>query len=319
MHSANRRDFSDQRMVQLFDRYATYNGSNPYRAPATLNMIAHLENNIGAFFPKKGMYAIADSLYQLALKQGVTFCFNTLVTEIILENKTAVGIKTEKEIHAFDLIVSDTDVKYLANNMLKHPLQKRLNRAEPSSSALIFYWGINKNFPVLDLHNILFSSDYQTEFKKIFDEHALTVEPTVYLFISSKIVKSDAPEGCENWFVMINAPANNGQDWEKLVSDARKNIIEKINKTLQIDIEKHLITEKISSPLTIEENTLSKDGALYGSSSNSMFSAFLRHPNNLRNIKNLYFVGGSVHPGGGIPLCMASAQIIDQEIPQSDE
>jgi len=319
MHNANRHDFSDQRMVQLFDRYATYNGSNPYRAPATLNMIAHLENNIGSFFPEKGMYAIAESLYKLALKQGVTFRFNTLVTEIILENKTAKGIKTEKGIHDFDLIVSDTDVKYLANNMLKHPLRKRLNRAEPSSSALIFYWGINKTFPELDLHNILFSNDYQSEFKKIFHEHTLTVDPTVYLFISSKIVTSDAPAGCENWFVMINAPANNGQDWEKLVTDARKNIIKKINKILHTDIEKHIITEKNSSPLTIEKNTLSKDGALYGSSSNSMFSAFLRHPNYLRSIRNLYFVGGSVHPGGGIPLCMASAQIIDHEIPESDE
>jgi len=319
MHSANKHDFSDQRIVQLFDRYATYNGSNPYRAPATLNMIAHLENNIGAFFPEKGMYAIAESLFQLARKQGVNFRFNTLVTEIILENKTAVGIKTKNENHAFDLIVSDTDVKYMANNMLKHPLRKRLNRAEPSSSALIFYWGINQNFPELDLHNILFSKDYQKEFKNIFDEHSLTADPTVYIFISSKIIKGDAPVGSENWFVMINAPANHGQDWEKLVSEARKNIIEKINKTLHTDIEKHIITENISSPLTIEKNTLSQDGALYGSSSNSIFSAFLRHPNYLRSIQNLYFVGGSVHPGGGIPLCLASAQIIDQEIPDSDE
>jgi phytoene desaturase len=319
MHGANRKDFSDPNMVQLFDRYATYNGSNPYKAPATLNMIAHLENNIGAFFPKNGMYAIADTLYKLAIKQGVNFKFKTLVTDIIVEDKRATGVKIGNKIEPYDLIVSDTDVKYLAQNMLKHPLNNRLKKAEPSSSALIFYWGIRKSFPELDLHNILFSQDYKVEFNKLFKAKSLTEDPTIYIFISSKIAKTDAPDGYENWFVMVNAPANNGQDWEKLISEARKNIITKINKTLKIKIEELIVEEQIASPLTIQSNTLSQNGALYGSSSNSMFSAFLRHPNWLNSIKNLYFVGGSVHPGGGIPLSLASAEIINQEIPATNE
>ena len=314
MHRSNQQDFSDPRMVQLFDRYATYNGSDPYRAPATLNMIAHLENNIGAFFPKKGMYAITETLFQLAKRQGVQFRFNSLVHEIVTEKNSAIGIKIGAEIELFDTIVSDVDTKYLANNLLQHPLHKRLKKAEPSSSALIFYWGVNRIFDDLDVHNILFSADYKQEFNKLFKERLLTDDPTVYIFISSKIVPSDAPDGSENWFVMINAPANKNQDWKALIVAARKNIISKINKTLHIDIEQHIVNETIASPLTIEKNTLSQDGALYGSSSNSMFSAFLRHPNWLSGIKNLYFVGGSVHPGGGIPLCLASAKIIDQEI-----
>jgi len=317
MHAANRRDFIDKNMVQLFDRYATYNGSNPYKAPATLNMIAHLENNIGAFFPEKGMYAIVENLYKLALKQNVSFKFDSLVNEILTKDGIAVGLKTGENTTSFDLIVSDSDSKYLANNMLKHPLSKRLNKAEPSSSALIFYWGIDREFPEVDLHNILFSYDYKTEFDNLFKHSTLTDDPTVYIFVSSKMVKNDAPTGSENWFVMINAPANNGQNWEELVQSARKNIINKIDKTFGIDIAKHIVCEQIASPLTIEKNTLSQDGALYGSSSNSIFSAFLRHPNWLKSIKNLYFVGGSVHPGGGIPLCLASAKIIDLEIPNA--
>ncbi len=317
MHAANRRDFIDKNMVQLFDRYATYNGSNPYKAPATLNMIAHLENNIGAFFPEKGMYAIVENLYKLALKQNVSFKFDSLVNEILTKDGIAVGLKTGENTTSFDLIVSDSDSKYLANNMLKHPLSKRLNKAEPSSSALIFYWGIDREFPEVDLHNILFSYDYKTEFDNLFKHRTLTDDPTVYIFVSSKMVKNDAPTGSENWFVMINAPANNGQNWEELVQSARKNIINKIDKTFGIDLDKHIVCEQIASPLTIEKNTLSQDGALYGSSSNSIFSAFLRHPNWLKSIKNLYFVGGSVHPGGGIPLCLASAKIIDLEIPNA--
>lgn len=319
MHAANSTNFSDKRIVQLFDRYATYNGSNPYKAPATLNMIAHLENNIGAFFPKKGMYALVESLYDLTIKKGVQFRFNSLVSEIVIENKKATGIKVENRTENFDIIVSDSDTKYLANNMLDHPLRKRLNIAEPSSSAIIFYWGINRTFPEMELHNILFSNDYESEFKKIFEEKTLSDDPTVYVFISSKLVKSDAPKGSENWFVMINAPSNSGQNWETLMLEARKNMILKINKKLSVDIEKHIVNEHIASPLSIEKNTLSTNGSLYGSSSNSMFSAFLRHPNWLKSIDNLYFVGGSVHPGGGIPLCLSSAKIISQEIPDAND
>ena len=319
MHNANKHDFKDPNMVQLFDRYATYNGSNPYKAPATLNMIAHLENNIGAYFPLNGMYSIVNGLFQLAEKKGVKFEFNSLVEEIIVQNKIAIGIKTSKKVESYDLIVSDCDSKYLSTNMLRHPHQNRINKSEPSSSALIFYWGINKVFESLEMHNILFSNDYKQEFDHIFNHHTLSEEPTVYIFISSKIVKSDAPAGCENWFVMINAPSNNEQNWEEFIKAARKNIVNKINKTLRTDIEKHIICEHIASPLTIEKNTLSPNGALYGNSSNSMFAAFMRHPNWFSDIKNLYFVGGSVHPGGGIPLCLASAKIVDQEIPLAYE
>lgn len=315
MHCANIRSFKDRNMVQLFDRYATYNGSNPYRAPATLNMIAHLENNIGAFFPEKGMYAIVDALFKLAIKKGVNFSFNNLVSKIIVENKKVTGINVEEQFFPYDIVVSDSDTKYIARNMLKHPLDKRLTKSTPSSSAMIFYWGINKEHQILDVHNILFSNDYKKEFDSIFNKRTIIDDPTVYIFISSKVVPDDAPKGCENWFVMINVPANTGQDWDKLIAYSRSNIIKKINKTFSIDIESSIEFEQIGYPLSIEQKTLSFGGSLYGSASNSMFSAFLRHPNKLSSIKNLYFVGGSVHPGGGIPLCIASSEIVSREIP----
>jgi diapolycopene oxygenase len=114
---------------------------------------------------------------------------------------------------------------------------------------------------------------------------------------------------------MINSPADTNQNWEELIKKARMHILEKINRTLGIHIESFIEFERIASPQTIAKNTLSQGGALYGNASNSLFSAFLRHPNFLHSIDNLYFVGGSVHPGGGIPLCLASAKIVDKEIP----
>lgn len=314
MHGVNRRDFKDSRIVQLFDRYATYNGSDPYRAPATLNMITHLENNIGAFFPEKGMYSIVDSLYRLALKKEVKFEFNSLVSKIVVDTKTVKGVVVNDQMQYHEIVVSDTDVKYLVNNLMESPLKNRVNKSEPSSSALIFYWGIKRQFDQLDIHNILFSGDYKKEFNTIFQAKSVTDDPTVYIFVSSKVVKSDAPQGCENWFTMINTPCDSGQNWPKIIAEARKNIIKKINDTLDTDIESFIEFEEIRSPLEIKKYTMSANGALYGAASNSMFSAFMRHPNMLTSIKNLYFVGGSVHPGGGIPLCLASAAIVDSEI-----
>jgi phytoene dehydrogenase-like protein len=134
-------------------------------------------------------------------------------------------------------------------------------------------------------------------------------EPTIYINISSKYAPNDAPVGCENWFVMINTPPDRGQNWEMLIDSARKNIIQRLNKRLNINLESLIESESVLNPQLIELKTGSDKGALYGFSSNSRWAAFLRHPNFSFRIKGLYFVGGSVHPGGGIPLALLSAKI----------
>lgn len=315
MHGANRHDFSDPRLVRLFDRYATYNGSSPYRAPATLNMIAHLENNLGAWFPEKGIYSIADELYRLACRQGVRFRFSSPVGRIVVERGKAVGLTAAGETFGYDRIVSDVDVRYLSNRLLeRHPLRKRLRRAELSTSALIFYWGMERRFPQLGLHNILFAEDYRAEFRHLFRSGDISDDPTVYLFISSKVVAGDAPAGCENWYAMVNAPADCGQEWERIVARTRERVLQKIDGMLHTHVADSIVSERVCAPPDIETRTMSACGALYGASSNSLLAAFLRHPNTLSALRNLYFVGGSVHPGGGIPLCLASAKIVCDEI-----
>ncbi len=311
MHRSNSRRFQDPRIVQLFDRYATYNGSNPYVAPATLNVIAHLEHNLGAFFPEKGMYQIVTSLVHLADKSGVRFYMDTPVQSIVLHGKSVTGIVCGDNGKPYDIVISDIDIHTLYRNLLPKELAPgRLWKTERSSSALIFYWGIKGTFPQLELHNILFTSDYRNEFEHIFHKKEIFGDPTVYIFISSRVVKEDAPPDGENWFVMINTPVNAGQDWDQQVRAARQNIIRKINRMLNTDIEKFIEYEQVANPLTLEARTGSAHGAIYGTSSNNPFAAFLRHPNRRRGIRGLYFTGGSVHPGGGIPLCLASAAIV---------
>jgi phytoene dehydrogenase-like protein len=195
---------------------------------------------------------------------------------------------------------------------LPHP-DKLLNQPK-SSSGVIFYWGVKKAFPELGLHNILFSDDYREEFRVMFEDKKIFNDPTVYINISSKHKPDDAPEGCENWFVLINAPANEGQDWDKLIQDLRQQVIQKVSRILSCDLASLIETEAILDPRSIELKTSSAQGALYGNSSNNKYAAFLRHANFSKTIKELYFVGGSVHPGGGIPLALSSAKIMAKEL-----
>ncbi len=319
LNHTNERFFSHPKLVQLFNRYATYNGSSPYQTPGIMSMIPHLEMHFGTFYPRGGMHQISQSLFRLAQKQGVLFKMGEKATNINIEKGKASGVTTDKAHYEADIVVSNMDVYPTYKKLLKNQKQpKKVLDQERSSSALIFYWGIAKEFPELDLHNIFYSENYPEEFDHLFEKKTLSNDPTVYVNITSKEEKADAPEGHENWFVMINAPGNYSQDWTLLKARARKHIIAKLNRILGIDLASLITVEHSLDPTDIERATSSYRGALYGAASNNKFAAFLRHPNFSRKIKNLYFCGGSVHPGGGIPLCLLSAKIVADLVPKLD-
>ncbi|MBV5348985.1 phytoene desaturase [bacterium] len=311
LHEYNRQELRDGRLVQLFDRYATYNGSNPYQTPATLSVISHLEHNLGAFIPEGGMFQITESLYRQALRLGIKFHFGQSVLKVETTNSKVSGVWLDSGFVSSDIVVSDVDIHRFYSSLL--PDKKRLakiTQEERSSSALIFYWGMKGVSPELDIHNIFFSSDYQDEFEHLFRQKDLCNDPTIYIYISSKYNKSDAPEGCENWFVMINAPADTGQNWDELIAQSRQHILGKLERMMGKKLSQNIICEQILSPPDIFKQTGSVNGSLYGNSSNSRYGSFNRHANFRSDIGGLYFVGGSVHPGGGIPLCLSSANIV---------
>ena len=311
LHERHRNAFgADPRLVQLFDRYATYNGSDPYQAPATLSVIPHLEHGIGAFYPEGGIYAIAASLFRLAEEFGVKFRFNEAVEEILTAGGRITGVRTTQDVYDFGLVVSNMDVVPTYRRLLpSQPAPERTLDQPRSSSALIFYWGIAREFPELDLHNIFFSADYQREFAAIFQEQTVADDVTVYVNVTSKKTPADAPPGHENWFVMVNVPHDSGQDWAALTQKTRRVVLARLRHALGVDVEPLIRAERTWAPPGIAADTSSWGGALYGSASNNPLAAFLRHPNFASRLGGLYFCGGSVHPGGGIPLCLLSAKI----------
>ena len=315
MNKANEQRFSDQKVIDIFNRYASYNGSNPYWAPATLNVIAHYEITLGTYFSEGGIYSIIDALTDLAKEVGVNICYSTPVQEIVRSGNRATAVRTQNGTESFDVIVSNVDVYNTYKQLLpdfKAP--KRFLEQPRSSSVIVFYWGMNRQFQELGLHNMFLSDDAKTEYKHLFELNEPFDDPTIHMTISSKMNAKDAPEGCENWSALVSVPHDMGQDWDEWIRVSKRSVIAKLNRILKTDIEPHIIFEDVLDPRKVNDETNAAFGAVFGNASNSMFSAFLRHPNFSTKIENLFFCGGTAHPGPGIPLCLLSAKIASELI-----
>ncbi len=314
LHEANAAAFSDPRAVQLFDRYATYNGSDPYKTPATMRIVPHVEYQWGGWAVEGGIVSVPRAIEAAARDAGARFHLASEVEAIITDEAgaRAVGVRVGGENLPYGLVVSNADVLSTYRSLLGQPdapEAKRYEALEPSSSGLVFLWGIKRSFSELSSNNIFFSSDYRREFSRIFDEGIVPDDPTIYVNITSKTSPQDAPAGSENWFVLINVPRNAGQDWAVLAAQAKERILARLSRELGRDIAPLIEAERIISPADIERDTGSTYGSLYGIASNDRFSAFFRHANRSRRIRGLYFSGGSAHPGGGMPLALLSGTI----------
>lgn len=320
--------FSDPRLVQLFDRYATYNGSDPFQAPATLNIIPYIEYELGGYYIKGGIYRLVEALEVVARERGVQIYTSAEVERICRVDKRVNGVQINGETVDADYVLCGADavVAYhkliLTKNatptsMLKarvlgqgHQHQReKVNQLEPSLSGMVFLWGLKGKHPRLAHHNIIFSSDYNAEFRQIFKHQRVPDEPTIYIAITSKADAAHAPVDGENWFVLLNMPyLVPGQLWEKEKVRMRVVVLDRL-KQLGFDIADQIEVEQIYTPEDFAELYASNQGSIYGVSSNSKTTAFKRLPNRSRLLKGLYFAGGSVHPGGGIPLVMLSGKM----------
>lgn len=169
--------------------------------------------------------------------------------------------------------------------------------------------GVAKTFPELAHHNIFFSADYPAEFEAIFKQQRPADDPTIYLAITSKTDPDHAPEGSENWFILVNAPAlADNFDWQAHKQVYRDLVLAKLA-ARGFDVRDHIRSETMLTPLELRDLTGAWRGALYGPSANKKFTAFLRPHNRSSDVRGLYFAGGTTHPGGGVPMVMLSGKV----------
>ncbi|MGK7371406.1 MAG: phytoene desaturase family protein [Candidatus Halalkalibacterium sp. M3_1C_030] len=306
--------FQSPYLRKFFKRFATYNGSSPYQAPATLNVIPHVELSMGGYYVEGGMYRIVRALLKLSEELGVECKFGTAIEKIRVNNKQVTSIiDTNGKSYEADLVVSNSDaaetyLKLLDDEAVSHTKKENIRKLEPSCSGFVLLLGINKSYEQLSHHNIFFSKDYKREFHRIFKEKVMPEDPTIYIANTSLANPEHAPEGGSNLFILVNAPyLSEHYDWEEESSRYASFLITELENRGLEDLRKSTIVQKVINPLDFRRKYRSNRGSIYGTSSNSRFSAFLRPRNKAREIEGLYLTGGSTHPGGGIPLVILSA------------
>jgi len=318
---------TDPRLRNILDRYATYSGSDPRVAPAVLASIAFVEEAFGAWHIKGGVGKLADAVYQRCLDRGVLFEFNTQVSSIAHDSKKISGIKLSdgRELD-HEIVVANADAKMVYTKLISGKVRKlkrvRLNlkKAEPSLAGFSLLLGLKPSSvdSGLSHHNIFFPKDYDQEFEDIFNRKIPVQDPTIYICAprDESMVKH---AGHEAWFVLVNAPphaenSNEGFNWND--SDHNRAYAMKIIDSIEaqgVSIRDRLEVLEIRTPADLERTVLAPGGSIYGTSSNGARSAFLRAKNR-SPLKGLYCVGGSAHPGGGLPLVGLSAEIVAQAI-----
>lgn len=299
--------FKSRHMRQFFKRFTTYNGSSPYLAPATLNVIPYVELVQGGYYVKGGLYAVAKALETLAIACGATIRYGADIQRIDVRNGRVAGVDGE----AFDRVVSNSDAtdtytRLLGDDVIPPRNKRAMAAIEPSCSGFVMLLGLDRRYQSAH-HNIWFSDDYKTEFDDIFTRRKLPSDPTLYIADTSHTDPSHAPDGGANWFVLVNAPHVAGQDWEALRESYAEHILRELRLRVDGGITAHIRVKEVITPADFLERYRSNKGSIYGTSSNSRLAAFIRPRNASPNVKGLYLVGGSTHPGGGIPLCVLSA------------
>lgn len=305
--------FQDARVRQLFNRYATYNGSSPYRAPATLTMIPAIEFLYSGWYIRGGMYKLAQAFERVAHELGVRIITNATADRIVL-NRGSVRSVTTTSGNEFpaDIVLSNADAEY-TEGLLEPKLRRQRRYSDPSLSGFVLLMGVKKRFPQLAHHTILFSRDYRAEFDALCERGILPDDPTIYICTTSLSDASHAPEGCSNVFILVNAPplrrhTSASIDWQDEAPHYRDVILRKLSLLGVVIAQNDIAVEAMITPRDFATRFNASYGAIYGMSSNSRMAAFLRPANRSRRVAGLYFAGGSVHPGGGIPLVLLSGK-----------
>jgi phytoene desaturase len=308
LHARAAATFDDPRLVQWADRYATYSGSSPFAAPATLACIPWIEQAFGAWYVAGGLARLAPALAGVATGTGVEVRTGTDVVAVEADGDAVRGVRLAGgERLGADVVVANVDAAHLYADLLPDTSAlARVRRAPRSTSGFALLLGVEGRTDGLAHHNVAFSSDYAVEFDALTRRRALAADPTVY--VAAPDDPAIAPEGCESWFVLVNTPPTGTVDWDRAAEPYRDHLLDVLARR-GWDLAGRLRVVEAVTPADIEARYRADGGAIYGTSSDGPRAAFLR-PANRGPRRGLYLVGGTSHPGGGLPLVAASAAIV---------
>ena len=304
--------FKDHRLRKIFLRYPTYVGASPYKSQSILSIIPFMELSFGGWYTRGGLYKIIESLEKILISNGVKIILNKKVSSINIKNKKIESVVLEQEENiSADIVVSNVD-PIITKTMLDKNF--RLSEKNLSMSGLVFLVGVEKKIDKLHHHNVIFSDDYENEFREIFEKNIFPSDPTIYINCPTKTDKSLAPEQCESVFIMCNAPANKRIWGESEIKEAFNKVYAKLkSKNLSDIIDKSNFIKTIT-PNDLEKKFAAPFGSIYGKVSHGISGTVFRQPNKDSKINGLYYVGGGVHPGGGTPTVIMSGEIAANRI-----
>jgi phytoene desaturase len=307
--------FEDPHLRQLFYRFATYNGSSPYLTPATFNIIPYVEQHFGAWYPQGGLARIAEAMIKLAGELGVILTPGVTAVDYHQGEVLASDGRKSRP----DFLICNQDVLAAAQTWLAgtYSLRQRqkLLAAPLSCSGFVLFLGVTRQYPQLSHHNIFFTQDYPEEFTDIFSRARLPRDPTIYIAVTSRSDPDHAPVGQDNFFVLVNSPAlPPGTLSPEEVERYSQTIIERLEQQGLEGLSQNITIRHAFTCQDFATRDLSHHGSLYGWASHSVKSALFRPPISHPNLKNLYFVGGTTHPGGGIPLVLLSGKMVAEKI-----
>ncbi len=305
--------FRDERLQQLFARYSTYCGSSPFHAPATLMLIAHVEQQ-GVWSIDGGMYRLAEVIEELAISNGASFIYDTAVVEIIIEDRHPKALLlSDGEVAEADLIIVNADTAALANGILgRKPAYsiRPIHKSERSLSAITWAALCEPSGFDLTRHNVFFSADYSAEFRTLFDKSDYVKDPTVYVCAQDRLNKEvTAAGGNERVLCLINAPPTG--DTRKLGPQELRKCEEQVfEKLMDCGLQLKCTDQAkiITTPYEFDRLYPGTGGALYGQSSHGWGSSFSR-PGTETRLPGLYLAGGSTHPGAGVPMAAISGRL----------
>jgi phytoene desaturase len=306
------------RMAYTFQNI--YVGQSPFSSPALFSMVPAAELKEGSFFPKGGMYTIVEKLVTEAKSCGVQFCFNKPVRNIRVNGDVAESVVFEdgSETEA-DIIVANADLPYVYRKLLPDRRKSRkLDRMKYSCSAICFHWGLDKVYPQLGHHNVFLSDGFRDGLNSIFRDKSVGEKPSFYVHAPCRTDPMAAPENQDTLSFIVGAghvDKKKKQDWDDLTKKTRNAVIKRLIQLGMEDIEDHIKFEICYTPESWESACNISRGSVFGSLAHNILQMGYFRPHNQHNkYKNLLFVGGSTHPGNGIPNVLISARLTAERI-----